>query len=781
MIGFSNSIRSREVRPCTPELFWKTVRSKRVASVCATISDLREQCLRGELAKEEFEQQKRQLKQQLPIFTFHATFPAGRRCNEGAVPSGLSMIDIDHLPNPRGYYDEHVRPRLQELGIVLAHVTPSAEGLRLVFRIPHGMDLPAAQSWMAGKLHCTDYDASCKDLARPSFAVPEDYLLHIDEAALFASGNEERSSQEVKKSSSQEGGADGSQNIVAGSQKVVDGSQKAENNCQSPIANCQLSFKGLPYADITRELLRLTGGEPVPGERNTRLHRLAYHLRYICDDDEQLLLRIIPRYGLGEDEMRALIHSACTARRTSMPRLMNAAIKAAAGGNDDDAEGSASCDASCADTPPPMPDTLPPLVELLVSRTPAAYRPAVAHAIWPALGAHLCGVRFRYIDNEEHEATLMCVLAAETGAGKSCINAPIDRIMADIRARDEANRQREARWKEANKGKGANKAKEPRPEGLVIQWVSTDMTHAAFVLRLAESQGHFLYARMNEIEAFDALRGSSRNPQQFVIMRLAFDTGEYGQERVGEGSVSERVRVRFNWNASTTPARLQQYFARVLTDGPVSRINFCTLPQQEIGAEMPVYGTYDDDFDHQLRPYIERLCQASGLILCPQLDELAHKLRQELSDEAVLTQDRVYDNLARRALVIGWLKACVLYVAQGCQWDDAMEEFIRWSVNYDLWCKLRFFGKAIEQAELDENTMRRSGPRNLLESLPDTFTHADLLQLRLKRGMKERGTSDLLYQWQKRGFIRQSTVDSYEKLKYLTHNHGTDTDTHPAA
>ena len=770
MIGISNSIRSREVRPCTPELFWKTVRSKRVASVCATISDLREQCLRGELAKEEFEQQKRQLKQQLPIFTFHATFPAGRRCNEGAVPSGLSMIDIDHLPNPRGYYDEHVRPRLQELGIVLAHVTPSAEGLRLVFRIPHGMDLPAAQSWMAGKLHCTDYDASCKDLARPSFTVPEDYLLHIDEAALFADNNEERRIKNEESAGNEErrmkneefsGMPDGNSSFCA------------ERDSSFFIKeDSSLSFKGVPYADITRELLRLTGGEPVPGERNTRLHRLAYHLRYICDDDEQLLLRIIPRYGLGEDEMRALIHSACTARRTSMPRLMNAAIKAAAGSNADD---------PCADTPPPMPDTLPPLVELLVSRTPAAYRPAVAHAIWPALGAHLCGVRFRYIDNEEHEATLMCVLAAETGAGKSCINAPIDRIMADIRARDEANRQREARWKEANKGKGANKAKEPRPEGLVIQWVSTDMTHAAFVLRLAESQGHFLYARMNEIEAFDALRGSSRNPQQFVIMRLAFDTGEYGQERVGEGSVSERVRVRFNWNASTTPARLQQYFARVLTDGPVSRINFCTLPQQEIGAEMPVYGTYDDDFDHQLRPYIEHLCRASGLILCSQLDELARKLHQELSDEAVLTQDRVYDNLARRALVIGWLKACVLYVAQGCQWDDAMEEFIRWSVHYDLWCKLRFFGKAIEQAELDENATRRPGPRNLLESLPDTFTRNQLHDLRLTLGMKPSGTRDLLYQWQKRGFIRQSTVDSYEKLKYLTNNHGTDTDTHPAA
>lgn len=743
--GISRSVKCRKVQICTPALFWETVRSQEVARICTLITDAWEACKQGRLAREEFDEVKNREKKRLPVFTFHATFPGGRRLNADAVPSGLSMYDIDHISNPRGYFDREVAGRVDELGLVLAHVTPSTEGLRLVFRIPQGMNLEEAQRWMSDRLSGAPCDPSVKDLARASFAVPEDYILYIDQEKLFSQsplnppGGEALDDKETK-----------------------DNQPMEPTNPSSPTGGAEEagSFKGIPYSEIIRRWFALSGGEPTPGERNTKLHRLAYHLRYITDNDEALLLRIMPRYGLDEDEVKALIHSACSARWCGMPRLMGNLLRALGAGTQDTGN----------DTPPAMPDKLPALVKLLLSRTPDMYRPAVAHAIFPPLATHLHRTRFRYIDNEEHEATLMCVLAAPTGTGKSCVNAPIDHIMADIRARDEMNRQREARWKESNNTRGANKTKETRPEGIVIQWVSPDMTNAAFVMRLSESEDHFLYTRMNEIEAFDGLRGSARNPQQFVIMRLAFDTGEYGQERVGEKSVSEQVRVRFNWNASSTPGRVKNYFRKVLLDGPISRINFCTLPEQEIGADMPVYGDYDAAYDEALRPYLLNLTNTTGLVECPKLADLVRKLRQELNDKAVLSQDRVYDNLSRRALVIGWLKACVLYVANGCRWEKDIEDFVRWSVEYDLWCKMHFFGNDIEQMEYgdEQATRARPGRRNLLESLPDNFTRDDLLHLRIKLGMKSEGTHDLLYQWEKRGFIRQTTNDNYQKLKFLT-------------
>ena len=767
--GISNNVRSRAVRTCTPELFWKAVRSDYVARVCAGIADAWEQWKRGELAREEFEELKNREKKRLPIFTFHATFPAGRRLNADALPSGLSMYDIDHLEAPWEYYEHVVEERKEELGIVLAHITPSREGLRLVFIIPAGMSLEEAQCWMSQQLNDPNYDQSVKDLARSSFAVPEDYILYVNEKELFMEREAARNEVTQFSSSGEEEYPKGevvATTTNATTPAVGHPSSPEEGNLDTHSVNPnldtsrvnQLIFKGIPYSEIIEQWFIHAGGEPAPGERNTKLHRLAYHLRYITDNDEKLLLKIMPRYGLSEEEMKGLIHSACAATWKGMPRLMGTVLSSF---------GADTSDGPQKDTPPPMPRKLPALVKLLVSRTPEDYRAAVAHAVFPPLATHLHRTRFRYIDNEEHEATLMCVLAAPTGSGKSCVNAPIDRIMADIRAKDELNRQREARWKEENNTKGANKTKANRPEGLVIQWVSPDMTNAAFVMRLAESEEHFLYARMNEIEAFDALKGSSRNPQQFVIMRLAFDTGEYGQERVGDKSVSEQVRVRFNWNASSTPGRVQEYFKKVVVDGPVSRINFCTLPEQEIGADMPVYGTYDSAFDEALRPYIQNLTQATGLIDEPKLEALARKLHQELKDRALLTQDRVYDNLARRALVIGWLKACVLYVANGCRWEAAIEDFTRWSVEYDLWCKLHFFGTAIDQAEnAERETTRHPGRRNLLEDMPDDFTLTDLQHLRMKLGMSAGGTQDLLYRWTKRGFIRQTTNDNYKKLKY---------------
>ena len=401
-----------------------------------------------------------------------------------------------------------------------------------------------------------------------------------------------------------------------------------------------------------------------------------------------------------------------------------------------------------------MPNRLPPLIKLLVSRTPKIYQPAVAHAVFPALATHLWKTHFRYIDNVEHEATLMNVLMAGTGAGKNCITEPINHILKDIRQQDKENLQREKEWKNEMQTKGANKDKRKRPEGLVIQEIDPDTTNAAFVQRLDEAEERFLYTKMNEIDQFDALKTSSNPKAQFQIMCLAFDPGNvYGQTRVGTGSVSARVCIRFNWNASTTIYKGQAYFRNVLTDGPISRINFCTIPEQPIGADMPIYGTYDAAFDEELRPYLDRLKKARGLVECQGARNLAKKLKEENAEFARLSQSRVYENLSFRANVIAFLKAMVLFVAHGGVWDKTMEEFIRWSLKYDMWCKLRFFGEAIEEVESRGFREKKRGPQNLLDLLPDIFTRDEALQMRNRQGIVQGSVGNMLASWKSRKYI----------------------------
>ena len=789
--GISNNVKSRVVRECTPELFHQAMRSELVAEVCAEIADGLERLRRGELTKEEYDTLKAGLKKRLPIFTPHATFKNGRRLNADAVPSGLSMYDVDHLPNPRGYWEQK-RQELEARGVmryvVLAHITPSTEGLRLFFIIPAGMDLAEAQRWMSQQMGDGNYDVSVKDYARSSFVVPEGYVLYLDEERLF-NGELKIENGELPASTNPpvgtHHGASDDNAHAAETPQASDDAPADTPQADAPL--CVPTFKGVPYSEIIGQWFKLAGGEPVQGERNDKLHRLASHLRYIADNDEALLLQVMPRYGLSEEEMKGLIHSACSARWYSMPKMLREALE-----NEErrmkneeslrneelrmkneewPAEDENSSFGGEADIlHSSLPKRLPALIKLLVSRTPDVYKPAVAHAVFPALGAHLHKVRFRYIDNVEHEATLMNVLMAGTGAGKDCISEPINRIMADIRRRDEDNLRREREWKNEVTSKGANKDKRQRPEGLIIQEIDADMTNPAFVMRMAEADGHFLYTKLNEIDQFDALRGSGRSGQQFQIMCLAFDPGNrYGQTRVGVQSVTEKVTIRFNWNASTTIQKGKRYFSRVLTDGPISRINFCTIPEREIGADMPVYGTYDAAFDEELRPYIENLVKAQGLIDCPQAYKLAQKLKEECTDFARLSQSRVYENLSFRANVIAWLKACVLYVANGCQWDKTFEDFIRWSLQYDLACKMEFFGADIESAMSEvRNEGKRHGRVNLLTLLPDEFTHADVVRVRQSQGMDAEGTRNMLWQWTHRHYITKLTIDNkqiYQKTE----------------
>ena len=409
--------------------------------------------------------------------------------------------------------------------------------------------------------------------------------------------------------------------------------------------------------------------------------------------------------------------------------------------------------------PPPMPKKLPKLVALLISKTPEIYQPAVACAIFPPLATHLWKTRFRYIDNVEHEATLSSVLLAGTGAGKSCVQKPIDFIMEDIRKRDQENLKREKEWKDEMMRKGANKDKRKRPENLIIQEIDADMTNPAFVMRTAEAKEHFLYTSLNEIDQFDALKGIGN--QQFRIMCLAFDPGnQYGQTRVGTQSVTERVTIRFNWNASTTIQKGIKYFKRVLTDGPISRINFCTIPERDIGEDIPIYGTYDEEFRNALKPYIDNLCMATGLVECQEAFELAQVLKDENAEFSRLSQDRVYENLSFRANVIGYLKACVLYVANGYKWEPEIADFIRWSERYDLYCKMRFFGDAIKKAMREGDQESKKGPSSILEFLPEKFNYQQVESLRLKNDMNAKGTAKMLRNWIRRGYIEIEESDS---------------------
>ena len=815
MFGISRSVRSREVQVCTPELFHRAIKGSKVSLICAEIEDALEKLRRGELKKEEYERMKTQLKSQLPILTPHATFKNGRRLNADAIPSGLSIYDKDHIPNPRGYWEEKQKILAQKSvldSICLVHVTPSTEGLRLIFKIPKGMTLAEAQKWMSEQLEDNDYDSCVKDLARPSFLVPEDYILYIDEAKLFEVANTSLNIKEGSASESKDlkqGGLHrtNNRNSVASNDKGEgfdapptlerSGSERRVGAVSpSPLrgegrgerwsppyeggtgwlgktseTQFPQEYNGIPYATLVMKLVELLGGEPQHGSRNTFIFTLACYLRYICDDNADWVKSVIPIFGEEQKRAFTTVESACSRKQSHvMPGIVRKAIKLC----QDELEkgqGKNYEEADFGDIGNPnsyfyhvneLPTKLPRLIKLLVSKTPKMYQPAVSQAVFPPLAAHLCSTRFRYIDNVEHEATLMSILCAPTGSGKECVSEPINHIMADIRTRDAEQRAREKAWKDECNSKGSNKDKRERPEGLVIQEVNIDMTNPAFVLRMKEAEKHFLYAKVNELNLFDALKGKTN--QHFRIMELAFDLGIYGQDRVGVQSVTETVRVRFNWNASCTPKKCRDYFRRVVTDGPVSRISFSTIDRRPCGSEIPVYGSYDAAFDEELRPYIENLVKARGLVDCPQAFKLAQKLVGENAEFARLSQNYVFENLSFRANVIAYLKACVLYVANGMKWEKSIEDFVRWSERYDLWCKLKLFGQMIyeadnEQAKTDKEFV--SGPKNLLRMLPDEFTLEDYLKLRRQQGFEgddRKRAMNAINQWVHRGYVARLTM-----------------------
>ena len=725
-----------------------------------------------------------ELKKQLPFRCAHYyQFQGNRRSQQTAVPESFlfqTTIDVDD----KEYVDKAIE-KARELNCsdtiwkgALLHLEYSArKKLHIDIRMPVGMTIEETQRAYCEALS-VPYDESCISPERMLFITDKESEIYRSPhwyEVLPQEELEKRRQAYLDRGLTIDGreGASGS---------AIQPAQPCDSNAAhaahlSPAgahqdAGAVATGKNLAAFDLFRNAAGLKDVDiNTPGSRHSSLLAImsAGASRVMSEDElkavvaqkmpafsqerdcQQLIHDFYAKYGDSSKPMsQAVIRINAQAEKSSQKDAVSFKTVSSEG-SEDGTDSNAEDDKN---VPPPMPQHLPKLVELLLSKTPDVYKPAVAHAIFPPLATHLCKTTFKYIDNVEHEATLMCCLLAGTGAGKNCVQMPINMIMEDIRQRDRENLNREKEWKDEVTRKGANKDKRKRPENLIIQEIDADMTNPAFVMRTAEAQEHFLYTSLNEIDQFDALKGQGN--QQFKIMCLAFDPGnQYGQTRVGTSSVTERITIRFNWNASTTIQLGQRYFSKVLTDGPISRINFCTIPEREIGAEMPVYGEYDEAFREALKPYIENLCKASGRIDCAEAFALAEKLKEENADFSRMSQNRVFENLSFRGNVIAFLKACVLYVANGCKWEPEIEEFIRWSESYDLWCKMIFFGAGIAKANETGEKSSKRGPANLLQLMPDTFTYAQAEMVRLQNDFGKNGTAMMLRNWVNRHYIEK--------------------------
>lgn len=772
MFDFQNRISERTLR-CDQQLMEQVMDMDRVVNVNRQLGSLLDSLKANTISRDDYDREKQQLKRQLPAFCFHAHFPQGRRCNDDAQESGLAIYDADHVGDPRRYWQQR-QPRLEAAGadslVALVHVTPSGEGLRIVFVRPLGMSIAQAQAWMARTLGDTTYDGAVGDLARCSYAVPRGYLLVYRPEVLFA----DHPAAEAPFFGTAPADPAPAQKPASASAHVADlfaakpSRQKSTRACTpTKTTTDSPSFRGIPYADIVDEWMRQNGGLPAQGERHTVLYKLACDLVTITDADRQLMHAIVPDCGLPPEEMRNIVDSACAKPiRTQSRRLRKVLARLGEAGTTAAAKQRMKDTAWLyAPTPPPMPTHLPQLVRHLVSLTPAAYRPAVAHAVFPALAAHLGDTKFRYLDNVLHEATLMNVLVADTGAGKSCITKPIDYILADIRTRDAISREKEEAWNQAQRLRRPIDKAQPMPDNIPIQIVDADITNAAFVKRLSKAQGRRIYVRVNEIEQLAALAGRD-GKQHFQIICLAFDPdGEYGQTRAGYESVTATVKMRFNFNASTTVGKATDFFSHVLLDGPLNRLNFCTLPPPEIGADIPVYGDYDEQYARMLAPYVNNLVEARGVVECDKARVLARRMLGEMKTAAVLTQDRVLESFSHRAVVIAWLKAMVVYVANGCHWERSIGTFAMWSLRYDMWCKLHFFGGTVRR-EMDKGQPEGlvAVCPNQLELLPEEFSADDVAQLRLAHRQSVKGVSAMLRQWVHRRKVAKVGEGRYRKL-----------------
>lgn len=737
---------SGKAKVVTREMFDAVIDDRVVETKCRQISEqgsLAAGCKDDEM-REGMQRRVGEMKRSLPAFCWHAVFKDGKRNNFAASGSGLVMIDVDHVDDPDGVF-ARVKEKAVELGLVAAHVTPSCHGLRLVFVKPEGMEIEEAQKWLAGTLGLTGVDECCKDLARLSFAVPRGYWLHIDYDALFGEKTVQRVNRDDR--------AVTPDNVVQEERKERQGHQPYE-----------AEYKGLPYSVIVECLETLYGGKPVHGNRNTQIFSMACMLRYICNDDPEWIAEVLPTYGEAESKWKSSIKSACTRNQSqSMPVMLLQAIEMAklrvSPGENLSVKNTAAFDGN---VPPKMPQRLPKLIRHLIKNVPEVCRESVANAVFPSLATHLSGVNFRLIDGTEKEATFMCVTMARQSSGKASVNKPIEYIMADIKERDEVSRKREQEWKDSLGMKGANKEKPKRPDDLCVQMLVTDMTNAAFVQRLKDANGKYIYCNLEELDMLKQLQTNGMKDVGKIIC-LCFDNGVYGQERVGAQSVTALLPMRWNWNASSTVEKGLEFFRNRLIDGTLSRVNFCTIINDE--TKEFVYGDYDEQYAAELKPFIANLNLCRGEVSCTKALEMARRLQKRCQEIAHQTEDVIYQEFAYRAVTIAYMKGMVLYIANDMTWDKSIEDFCEWSLYYDLWCKNHFFGQEIKEArDASMSRKKRTGRVNMLESLPDVFSLGDAQEVRKRAEKSVEGTKQMLNVWVYRGYIAfNEEREMYEK------------------
>ncbi len=748
MMGFAPSVKS-SVTTCTIENLYAAMDAEVTNRVCAEIEDALERVKRGEMLREDFETFKRDKKKELKVLTPHATFSDGVRQNKTAVPSGLSMYDVDHIADPRGYFNTLVSDRCRELGIVMAHVTPSTEGLRLIFEVPAGMTLAEAQKWMSEQLGDSSYDGSVKDYARCSFIVPRAYLLYIDE--------EELCKEREVKTESQNGRMVEVEPELE-SQNATASEMESQNVTPASDRNLRLFDLCLAEAGLKLEEIDQMG---VYNWHNTLVAILSVGIcRLMTQNELKAVLSVkMPNYAKEQDCQRLVsdFYKDYTKMNAPMSQRLRAIYAESVTGEKDK---TLTTEDVLGDVPPQLPKRLPKLVKLLLSKEPDVYKSACAMGIFPALGTHLVDVHFPYADHTMHEATFMTNCMAPMSSGKSCVNRVCEPIMADIKARDDENRRREDEWKEECRSMGANKQKPKRPDNLIIQIMSSDLTNAALVQKLQDAHGRFLYTQLDEVELFDQLKVNGKSGQIGKIFRLAYDCGYYGQERVGIQSVTGRPQMRWNWNASCTIQRGQQFFRPMMADGTLSRLSFSTIITYR-GMAMPVHGIYDEKLSEALKPYIDRLNAAKGVIDLPQAQGLIRKLDKEAKDTAWLCDDEVYEKLSYRAVVSAWLRAMVLYIAEG-KWSKDIENFVLWTMRYDMWCKMHFFGEQMHLQMAGEE-VRTRGPKNMLDQLNDAFTHEDAQTIRIREHKKKSNPTQMLCTWIDRGYITRDEDGVYHK------------------
>ncbi len=720
-------------RQLSAEKLAQTEKSERIKDICTTLKNLRHKVDTGIISPERYEEQKKLQKQLLPTITWGCSFKDNHRRDttpqgqDNILPSGLVMHDFDHLSKPRGFYETYIRGREKELGIAYAHITPSWEGLRLVTPYKEGMSWVETQQWMAEELKQA-HDPNCKNMSKCSFCVSEEMVLYKDEELLFH--------------------------------------QECEmNNVKCEMENVKCSYKGIPYDLITKHWWALDGGEPVEGERNSKLFKWAVNFRNICNDDEQLMKNIMPSYGLSAQECDTILHHALKpAYKDEQDGVqkrvqMESAIKMAGQQQMGQMYTAENC--------PRLPQTLPPLMEKLLKSSPSQYREAVANAVFPPLATHITGWKFKYVDSVVMEPMMMSVLIAPSGSGKSCVIQPINHIMADIKENDMKNRKALEEWKQLYRMAGS-KAKPQRPVNIPIQYIQPDATTAAFNQLLQDAEGRYLYCNMNEIERLDKLNPGNRKGEQFTLICNAFDGADWGQERAGIESVTANCKLRFNFNASTTVARGKEYFKNEILKGAVHRINFSTLPDMGIGAPIPVYGEYDEEYDAAITSYIRNLKVAAGEKPCtlPPLNELIKTLHEEISGQALQSDSKALWEFAKRALIITYLKGCILWLAHGQEWREDFEPFLRWSLEYDLHCKMLFFGKQMTLAlEAEETANQPHVNPNMLHQLPTIFNFNQVVEVRAKSGSKtdKQSCQNMIRKWIHSNYIRRLGENQYQK------------------